>query len=232
MGKQTLGGHKQNLVHTRTQEKGPYPARDWPRLAHEGPRFWWRYGWIVACCRVRGTEYNSTCTKPFEGGHHDLHYLHYSFVLGQTTRRKHSPVHQQKIGLRIYQACPFPSEQDPDFPTVSLSHQEASISSYPYPSEDRQNENDSHRKWIKLITWTTAFSNSTKPWAMPCRATQDRQVMMESSDKMWSTGEGNGKPLQYSCLENAMNSMKRPKDMTLKDELHRLVGAQYGTGEE
>ena len=57
-------------------------------------------------------------------------------------------------------------------------------------------------------------------------------VMVEISGKMWSTGEGNGKPLQYSCLENAMNSMKRPKDMTLKDELHRLVGAQYGTGEE
>ena len=55
---------------------------------------------------------------------------------------------------------------------------------------------------------------------------------MESSDKTWSTGEGNGKPLQYSCLENPMNSMKRQKDMTLKDELHRVVGAQYATGEE
>ena len=49
---------------------------------------------------------------------------------------------------------------------------------------------------------------------------------------MWSTGEGNGKPLQYSCLENPMNSMKRQKDRTLKDELPRLVGAQYTTGEE
>ena len=47
--------------------------------------------------------------------------------------------------------------------------------------------------------------------------------MVESSDKMWSTGEGNGKPLQYSCLENHMNSMKRQKDRTLKDELPRLV---------
>ena len=61
---------------------------------------------------------------------------------------------------------------------------------------------------------------------MPCRATQFEQVMVESSDKMWSTGEGNGKPLQYSCLENPMNSMKRQKDRTLKDELPRLVGAQ------
>jgi len=56
--------------------------------------------------------------------------------------------------------------------------------------------------------------------------------MVERSDRMWSTGEGNGKPLQYSCLENPMNSMKRQKDMTFKDELHRSVGAQYGTGEE
>ena len=65
---------------------------------------------------------------------------------------------------------------------------------------------------------------------MLCRATQDGQVMVESSDKMWSTEEGNGKPLQYSCLENPMNSMKRQKDRTLKDELPRSVGTQYATG--
>ena len=57
-------------------------------------------------------------------------------------------------------------------------------------------------------------------------------VMVESSDKMWSTGEGNGKPLQYACLENPMSSMQRQKDMTTKDELPRLVGTQYATGEE
>ena len=62
---------------------------------------------------------------------------------------------------------------------------------------------------------------------MSCRATQDGRVIVKSSDKMWSTGEGNGKLLQYSCLENSMNSMKRQKDRTLKDELPRLVGAQY-----
>ena len=56
--------------------------------------------------------------------------------------------------------------------------------------------------------------------------------MKESSDKTWSTGEGNGKPLQYSCLKNPMNSMERQKDTILKDELPRLVGAQYATGEE
>ena len=56
--------------------------------------------------------------------------------------------------------------------------------------------------------------------------------MVESSDKMWPTGEVDGKALQYSCLEKPKNSMKRQKDMTLKDELPRLVGAQYATGEE
>ena len=67
---------------------------------------------------------------------------------------------------------------------------------------------------------------------MLCRATQDEQVMVERSDKTRSTGEGNGKPLQYSCLENPMNSMKRQKDMTLKDALPRSVSGQYATGEE
>ena len=67
---------------------------------------------------------------------------------------------------------------------------------------------------------------------MSCGATQDGRDMVETSDRMWSPGEGNGKPLQYSCLENPMNSMKRQKDRTLKDELSRSVGAQYATGEE
>ena len=67
---------------------------------------------------------------------------------------------------------------------------------------------------------------------LPCRATQDWWLMVESSEKMWSTGEGNGKPLQNSFLENPMNSMKRQKDTTLKDERPRSVCAQYATGEE
>ena len=67
---------------------------------------------------------------------------------------------------------------------------------------------------------------------MQCGATQDGQVMVERSDRMWSTREGNGKPLQYSCLENLMNSMKRQKDRTLKDELPRSVGAQYASGDQ
>ena len=79
-----------------------------------------------------------------------------------------------------------------------------------------------HRKLTKLITWITA----------PSRATQDGWVTVESSDKMWPTGEGNGKQLQHSCLENPMNSMTMQKDMTLKDEPPRSVGTQYATGEE
>ena len=67
---------------------------------------------------------------------------------------------------------------------------------------------------------------------MPCRATQDEEVLVESSDKVWSPGEGNGKPLQYSCLENCMDSRKSEKDMILKYELPRSVGPQYATGEE
>ena len=65
---------------------------------------------------------------------------------------------------------------------------------------------------------------------MLCGATKDGRVMVERSDRMWSTGEGNGKPLQYSCLENPMNSMKRQSDRILKEELPRSVGAQYATG--
>ena len=67
---------------------------------------------------------------------------------------------------------------------------------------------------------------------MQCGATQDRRVMVERSVRIWSTGEGNGKPLQYSCLENPMNSMKRQRDRTLKDELPRSLGAQYATGNQ
>ena len=64
------------------------------------------------------------------------------------------------------------------------------------------------------------------------RATQDGWVMVDRSDRMWSTGEGNGKPLQYSCLENPMNSMKRQNDRILKEEFPRSVSAQHTTGNQ
>ena len=67
---------------------------------------------------------------------------------------------------------------------------------------------------------------------MLCGATQDGRVMVERLDRMWSTGEGNGKPLKYSSLENPMNSMKRQNDRILKEELPRSVGAQYATDDQ
>ena len=79
-------------------------------------------------------------------------------------------------------------------------------------------------------TRTTALSNSMKP-SHACRATQDGRVMVERSDRIWSTGEGNGKPLQYSCLENPMNSRKRQNDR-IQEELPRSLGAQYATGDQ
>ena len=67
-----------------------------------------------------------------------------------------------------------------------------------------------------------------KLWSTPCRTTEDGHVMVERSNKTWFTGKGNDQALQYSCLENTMNSMKRQKDRTLKDELPRPVGAHWG----
>ena len=80
-------------------------------------------------------------------------------------------------------------------------------------------------------TRTTALSNSKK-LSHACGATQDRRVMVERSNRMWSTGEGNGKPLQYSCLENPMNSIKWQNDRILKEELPRSVGTQNATGDQ
>ena len=67
---------------------------------------------------------------------------------------------------------------------------------------------------------------------MPCGATQDGRVVVERADRMWSTGEGNSKPLQYSCLENPMNIMNMQNNMILKEELRRSVGAEYATGDQ
>ena len=78
---------------------------------------------------------------------------------------------------------------------------------------------------------TTALSNSMK-LSHACGATQDGWVIVERSDRMWSTGEGSSKPLQYSCLENTMNSMKRQNDRILREKLLRSVGAQYATGDQ
>ena len=91
----------------------------------------------------------------------------------------------------------------------------------PYPQKTSQSNH----------TRTTALSNSMK-LSHAYGATQDRQVMVERSDRMWFTGEGNGKPLQHSCLQTPMNSMKRQNDWILKEEPPRSVGAQYATGDQ
>ena len=105
--------------------------------------------------------------------------------------------------------------------------------------------NTYHLTWVSLTLgmeylFTAApakHNNCFLPWTrgislpLPFLTTQDGWVMVERSERMWSTGERNGKPLQYSCLENPMNSMKRQNDRILKEELPRSVGAQYATGD-
>ena len=93
---------------------------------------------------------------------------------------------------------------------------------------------------LKPYSQKTSQSNHTRTIALSKSmklshahgATQDGWVMVERSDRMWSTGEGNGKPLQYSCLDNPMKSMKRQKNRILKEELPRSVGAQHATGDQ
>ena len=103
---------------------------------------------------------------------------------------------------------------------IARGHQRADTVK-PYSQETSQSNH----------TRTTALSNSMKP-SHACGATQDGQVMVDRSDRMWSTGEGNGKPLQYSCLENPMNSMKRQNDRTPKEEFPRSLGTQLATGDQ
>ena len=88
--------------------------------------------------------------------------------------------------------------------------------------------------FFSITSWDIDLDYCDIEW-LALEMNRDYSVVFEIASKycrMWSTGEGNGKPLQYSCLENPINSMKRQKDTTLKDELPRLVGAQYATGEE
>ena len=128
--------------------------------------------------------------------------------------------------------CP-PHQNKTQFPPQSVSLlRKLPQASYPSPLEGRQTENHNHRQLTNLITRTTALSNSMKLWVMPCRPSQHRCIMVQSSDKTWSAGEGNGKPLQYSYLENTMNDIKRQKDRTRKHELPRSVGAQYASRDQ
>ena len=104
---------------------------------------------------------------------------------------------------------------------VARGHERADTILKPYSQKTSQSNH----------TRTTALPNSMKP-SHALGATQDGQVMVERSDRMWSTGEGNGKPLQYSCFENPKYSMKSQNNRILNEELPRSVGAQYATGDQ
>ena len=129
LGNRLLEGTNKSLcVPGPRRKESSNPTRDWPRLAHEYPgvsgrgmdRQWPASG--------LGTLCSSAFMGPFEGGHHYLHYLHHHLVSSHTTGREHSPTQQQKIGLKIYRALPCPSEQHPVSPSISLYHQEVSMS--------------------------------------------------------------------------------------------------------
>ena len=135
---------------------------------------------------------------------------------GQTTNRE--PHLSADNWIKDLLSMALSTRTRPGFPTTSSSHQEAGTSLLsssirgqteevwtitPQPPEQKpqsQKANQNDHMDHSLV-------KSMKLWDMPCRATQNGQVMVETSDKTWSTGEGNGKPLQYYCLENAMNSM-------------------------
>ena len=114
--KQTLGGHKQNLVGTRTQEKGAMTLQETdPDLGVSVQSLWQRCVSVVACCRVGGTECSSACKGSFEGGRHYLHYLHHSLVSDQTTGREHRAAHQQKNWINDLLSMAPPIRTRPSF---------------------------------------------------------------------------------------------------------------------
>ena len=126
LGKQALGGHKQNLMCTRTRKEGACPHKWLTQTCLWVFRcLWWKRRSTVAGCRTRGTEFKNFWKRLHC---HYLHYPYHSLVAGQTTWRKHSSAHQQKIGLKIYGVWAHPTEQGLASPTISLSHQEASTS--------------------------------------------------------------------------------------------------------
>ena len=133
--------------------------------------------------------------------------------------------HVHRVAVLCWSSCEeIPHAQGKRNPSkmvgVARGHQRANILK-PYSQKTSQSNH----------TRTTALSNSMK-LSHARGATQDGQVRVERSDRMWSTGKGNGKPLQYSCLENPMNRMKRQNDRILKEKLPRSVGAQYATGDQ
>ena len=141
-----------------------------------------------------------------EGGHHYLNYLHHSLVNSREVTQLHPSTENWikdllRMAPRIRTRPSFPLSQS--LPSGSF-HKPLTLL-----YQGRQTENHNHRKLTNLIIQTITLSNSRKLLAMPCRVTQDGRVMVESSDKMWSIGQNSGKPHQYSCHENPVNSVKR-----------------------
>ena len=129
--------------------------------------------------------------------------------------RSNYPHSQHLLSGSLYKLHPPPSVGR------QKKHKVESIGSRIKPQSERANQNDH-----------MALYNSIKQHALPCWATKDGQVMVESSGKTWTTGKVNGKPLQYSYLENSMNSMKRQKGYNTGNEPPRSVGVQYATRED
>ena len=139
-----------------------------------------------------------------------------SFVQGKERRLRFAGAAVKRYPTPKVRDTPRPSKMV----GVARGHQKADTLK-PYSQKTSQSNH----------TRTTALSNSMKP-SHGHGSTQDGRVMVKRSVRMWSTGEENGKPLQHSCLENTMNSMKRLNDRIPKEELCRSLGAQYATGDQ
>ena len=200
-------------MHQDPGERSSDPTRDWPRLACECPEVsgrdlgqWWPAagsGALSAPVHAWNLFKEVIFITITFTTYYYLPYLHHNLASGQTTGREHRPTHQQKIGLR------------PRFP-LSLSHQEASIASYPYPLGARQNENHNHRKLTYLITRTIALSNSVKLWVLGPPKTDRSWWSVLTKYGPWEKRTAN--QFNILALRTPWNSMKRQKFITVKDE--------------
>ena len=194
-------GHKRKPVCTKTQEKGAVTPKgtdlDLSVSIQESLVEAWVSGGLL---QGRGHRVWQCLHKTFWRMSPLSSLPSPLFDLRSNNRREHNPTHQQKIGLKIDWAWPCPSEQDQVSPTVSLFHQEVSIS---FLSLSLRRQTEWKPQWQKINQsdhMDHTLPNSMKLWDMPCKFTQVGWVMVEGSDKTWSIGEGNGKSLHYSCL--------------------------------
>ena len=171
-------------------------------------RVWQRRGWAVACCRAAGSECSSVGMGPFEGGCHYHHYLCHSLAPGNNSEGT-QPCPSTENWIKDLLSVAPPSKQDPVSPSVSLSHQEASIGPLPSPSESRYTENHNHRKLTNLITWTTALSNAMNLWAMLCGPPKLDGSWWRGLTKCGPLEKGRGN--QYFCLRTPWTVWKGKK---------------------